>query len=411
MLKKKNSHLFITALLCWSGWVFDFYDLILIAFLIPAIEISLQIDKNIGTWLIGVGLGASGLGGILFGWLADIYGRKKMLTLTVVLFSFGMFLTALTQTPWQFIFARFITGIGLGGEWALGHALIAESASKETRAKWGAFLQSGEPVGVSLAAAVGFLAPPYLGWRGIFIVSSLTGLLALLFRRYLQESPLWLKSRPHSSQEWRNKLLPFLKNYKFLLLIATIFATLKVGTYWCCYTWMPQFINQTYGTAVGKSVLWIICGQLGQLFGIFLYGYCADRIGKHISFSLFSILTALVLFILAIGWSLLFNQFIILFWLLIFLLGIGSGCIPGLGIILAEIFPTAQRTFAMSTVFSIARCAQIFSPVIVGIAVNSQGLFGGLMVPAILALLTAGWVFILPAKNITQLDNVYLVDD
>jgi len=390
------------------GWVFDFYDLILVAFLLPIIETNLHIDQSMGGWLLGVGLGASGIGGIIFGWLGDLYGRKTMLTLTVLLFSFGMLITAFTQTAGQFIIARFITGIGLGGEWALGHALIAESVPKEARARWGAFLQSGEPVGVMLAAVVGFLVAPYLGWRLIFLLSSVTGLLALLFRRYLPESRLW---QPPASSTWKRALFPFLKNYRYLLFLTTVLATLKIGTYWACYTWLPQFIKETYQEALGKSVAWIACGQLGQLLGIILYGYSADWIGRRLAFSLFSLLTAVVLFLLAVGWGFLFQEQILLFWLLMFLMGVGSGCVPGLGVILAETFPTSQRTFAMSLVFSIGRMLQVFSPVVVGIAVQSSGILGGLLIPSFLALLTAGWVLLLPANENVHLDEIYLVED
>ncbi len=113
-----------TALLCWLGWVFDFYDLILIAFLLNGIKSTLGVAESETHWLMGVGLAASGLGGILFGDLADRFGRKKILTVTVVLFSLGMLLTSFVQTFDQFLITRFITGLGLGGEWAVGHALI-----------------------------------------------------------------------------------------------------------------------------------------------------------------------------------------------------------------------------------------------------------------------------------------------
>src|SRR5262249_10727835 len=151
---------------------------ILIAFLIPAIEKTLHMETTQSAWLLGVGLGASGLGGILFGWLADLYGRKKILTVTVILFSLGMLVSGFVQTPTQFLLARFVTGLGLGGEWAVGHALIAESVPAEKRARWSAFLQSGEPVGVAVAAVMGFLIAPHIGWRAVFQLSALSGLLA-----------------------------------------------------------------------------------------------------------------------------------------------------------------------------------------------------------------------------------------
>lgn len=404
-----NPHFKITALLCWFGWVFDFYDLIIIAFLIPAIEVSLHINPEVGVWLIGVGLGASGIGGLLFGWLADLYGRKKILIITVLLFSSGMLVTAFTQTTTQFILARFVTGLGLGGEWAVGHALIGESVPVLTRARWGALLQSGEPVGVALASIVGFLVAPFIGWRTVFIISSLTGLITVFFRRYLQESPVWLQAPAQSHREWTIKLRPFLKQYKVIMLLAFILAVFKLGTYWTCYTWLPRFINESYGEAIGKSALWILCGQLGQFIGMFLFGYVADKIGRRWAFTIFSFVTAIVLFFLAVFWSQLFTNHTITFWLLMFFLGLGSGCTPGFGTLLAETFPTAQRTFAMGAIYNLARGVQLFSPVIVGIAVSYYGLLGGLLVPTTLALLTAIWVWTLPEKRPLSLKDVYVV--
>lgn len=387
----------VTALLCWLGWIFDFYDLILIAFLIPAIEQSLHMEPSQSAWLLGVGLGASGLGGILFGWLADLYGRKKILTVTVILFSIGMFCSGFVQTPAQFLMARFITGLGLGGEWAVGHALIAESVPAEKRARWSAFLQSGEPVGVALAAIMGFLVAPQIGWRTVFMLSALSGLLALFFRRWMQESPHWLSSPKHSSVKRFQLLKPFLAQYWPLMGLAFILAMFKLGTYWTCYTWLPRFIEHSFGqNGFHKSTLWILMGQVGQFIGMYAFGHLADRWGRQWAFTSFSIITALALLPLALFWNTLFHEVQPLFWALMFLLGLGSGCTAGFGALLAEIFPTTQRTFAMGTVYNLARGVQVFAPILVMMAVNRAGLEGGLLVPTTLAILTAAWVWTLP---------------
>jgi MFS family permease len=394
----------ITAALCWLGWVFDFYDLILVAFLIKTIETALHMSHTQSAWLLGVGLGASGLGGILFGWLADLYGRKKILTFTVILFSLGMLVSGFVQTPFQFMVARFITGLGLGGEWAVGHALIAESVPAEKRARWSAFLQSGEPVGVALAAVLGFAVAPIVGWRAVFMGSAVTGLLALFFRRYIQESPLWVKSPRYSSLERLRALRPFFSAYWPLMLMALILAIFKLGTYWTCYIWLPRFIQDSFGMAVNKSTLWILVAQLGQLLGMGSFGIMADKVGRHWAFTAFSLLTAFALIPLALFWDQLFHHQQVIFWSLMFLLGLGSGCTAGFGALLAEIFPTAQRTFAMGTVYNTARGVQILAPFVVMWAVQRDGLQGGLMVPAILALLTAAWVWILPERRGVALD-------
>lgn len=387
----------VTAGLCWLGWVFDFYDLILIAFVIHAIEADLMIDASMTPWMIGVGLGASGLGGILFGGLADRFGRKRTLTWTILLFSFGMLATSFSQTAWQFFLFRAITGLGLGGEWAIGHALVAESVPAQSRARWSAFLQSGEPVGVALAAVVGFLIAPEVGWRTVFLCSSLTALLALVFRRYLPESPLWLQA-PYKDTRTRIKEAgPFLKAHWRIMALALVLAIFKLGTYWTCYTWLPQFIQQSFGFAMKKSTLWLLCGQLGQFLGMFAFGYVADWVGRRWAFTAFSTLTAMALLPLALFWHDLWGH--ALFWPLMFLLGFGSGCTAGFGALLSELFPTAQRTFAMGTTYNLARGVQVFAPVLVAMAVAEGGITGGLLVPTSLAIATALWVWTLPERK------------
>ncbi len=401
-----TGHFKRTAGLCWLGWVFDFYDLILIAFLIGAIEHDLGVDRHFGAWMLGVGLGASGLGGILFGWLADLYGRKKVLGITVVLFSVGMLLTGMVQTPWEFLAVRFITGLGLGGEWAVGHALIAESVPPETRGRWSAFLQSGEPVGVGLAAVMGFMVAPAIGWRTVFMLSALTGLLAIGFRRWLKESPIWLQAPRKDSRTRLRELKPFLAEYWPLMLLALVLAIFKLGTYWTCYTWLPRFIKESFGLELGKSTLWILIAQVGQFTGMYVFGFVADGLGRRWAFTLFSVLTAAALVPLALLWTDLFHHHPVAFWSLMLLLGFGSGCTAGFGALLSEIFPTVQRTFAMGTVYNTARGIQVFAPVVMTMAADAGGISGALLVPATLALLTGAWVWALPDRRGQALESV-----
>ncbi|MBY0403270.1 MAG: MFS transporter [Cyanobacteria bacterium] len=395
----------ITAGLCWLGWVFDFYDLILIVFLRKSIEQSLQVTPDQIPWMIGIGLGASGLGGILFGVLADRYGRKKILTVTVLLFSLGMLLTSFSQNFTQFLVARFITGVGLGGEWAVGHALIAESVPPETRARWSAFIQSGEPIGVALASVMGFVIAPQMGWdwRTVFLLSSCTGFLVLVFQKYMKESPLWQKSERLGIGQRLKETVPFIGEYWPVMLLALVLAIFKLGTYWTCYTWLPRFIEETTKISIERSVLWILCGQLGQFIGMYLFGLCADRLGRRVSFTLFSFITASALIPLALFWDQVMGQPV--FWGLMFLLGIGSGCTAGFGALLSELFPTKFRTFAMGTTYNLARGAQLFAPVGVAMAVEQAGIMGGLMVPATLAVLTSLWVWTLPERKGKSLDE------
>jgi MFS family permease len=137
--------------------MFDFYDLVLFSFLLIPIGRELNLTDGQESVLLGAALGGSGIGGIVFGHLSDAVGRKRMLMWTVCLYSLGTALTACATGPLTLCLFRLIIGLGVGGEWAVGHALLAESSPKHFRSRASAMLQAGEPVGVALAAVVGLL--------------------------------------------------------------------------------------------------------------------------------------------------------------------------------------------------------------------------------------------------------------
>ena len=171
-------------LFAFFGWVFDFYDLVLLGFLKEAVGKDLGLTHTAEAWMLGVALGSSGIGGIVSGMLADRFGKRKLLSATILLYSVGSLAAGLAPSlPW-FLAARALVGLGVGGEWAIGHGMVAEAVPPAWRGRASAALQSGEPVGVMLAAIAGFLVMPLVGWRWVMIGSSATALLAVFARRF-----------------------------------------------------------------------------------------------------------------------------------------------------------------------------------------------------------------------------------
>ena len=384
-----------TWLIAFAGWMFDFYDLVLFSFLLIPIGHDLGLSATQEAWLLGVALGASGVGGILFGYLSDIYGRKKVMTWTICLYSLGTALTAFATGPLTLLLFRLVTGLGVGGEWAVGHALLAESSPSRMRGRASALLQAGEPVGVALAAVVGLLGAPLVGWRAVFLISSASAAIAIVVRRHLPESRLWERQR-----ETRLSPRAALRRLAAAGLLGTlakafVLGVFKLGTYWTCYTWLPKFLQNQMGQPVGRSAIWIASAQLGQFLGMMAFGVIADRHGRRAAFTGYSLLTAAAIYGLAFHWQELLAQ-PARFWAVIFAMGLGSGCTAGFGALLAELFPTDVRNVAMGTAYNSARGVQLFAPVIVGFFVARHGLTGGLAVPMVLAMLTAAWVWTLP---------------
>jgi MFS family permease len=394
-----------TWLVAFAGWMFDFYDLVLFSFLLIPIGHDFQLTQAEEAVLLGVALGASGIGGILFGFLADRYGRKRAMMWTICLYSLGTGLTAFATGPTTLVLCRLVTGLGVGGEWAVGHALLAESTPAHLRGRAAALLQAGEPVGVGLAAVVGLLVAPFLGWRAVFLVSSASAALAIVARRYLPESALW-----DTQQDERlspGTAIRLLSQHHLWggLLKGWVLGVLKLGTYWTCYTWLPKFLQDQLQQPIGRSALWILTSQLGQLLGMLAFGFAADRYGRRRAFTAFSLLTAAALYFLAFHWPwLLLHP--LWFWTDLFVLGLGSGCTAGFGALLAELFPTRIRNFAMGTTYNCARGVQFFAPLVVAWFVSAYGLTGGLGVPFVLALATASWVWTLPETRARDLARI-----
>jgi MFS family permease len=402
--------------------MFDFYDLVLFSYLLIPIGQDLNLDPTQEGVLLGVALGASGIGGIVFGYLSDRFGRKQALMWTVCLFSLGTGLTAFATGPVTLFLCRLLTGLGVGGEWAVGHALLGEAMPRHMRGRGAAALQAGEPLGVGLAAVMGLLVAPWLGallptdlagtnaWRAIFLVSSATAAVALLARYALPESAVWDRQRKERLSP--AAALKLINRHRLwgVLVKGWLLGVFKLGTYWTCYIWLPKFLQEEMHQPVGKSLMWILMTQVGQLLGMVVFGWFADRFGRRQAFTIYALLTAAAVYPLAFHWEELLSE-PMWFGVDLFVLGLGSGCTAGFGALLAELFPTQVRNFAMGSAYNCARMVQFGMPALVGILVSAQGLAAGLSVPLILALATASWVWTLPETRGRDLARIELGAD
>ncbi len=375
-------------LFCLLGWTFDFYDLVLLGFLITPVADSLRLSATDKAWLLGVALGASGIGGLVAGVLADRIGKRSMLAWTVLVYSAGSLVCGLAPNAATFVAGRAIVGLGVGGEWAIGHGMLAEAVAPARRGRWAAALQSGEPLGVAIAAAIGFLVLPHTSWRVVLVGSSATALLALVVRRSAH-----LPDETAGRRAGLGEVIAAGVGRRFGA--AWLLGVFKLGTYWTCYTWLPTFLVQNMHQSVAKSLTWMLTAQGGQLVGMLTFGFVSDWVGRRPAFSLYSAITACALAPLALAWPTLAAHPGV-FWATMLTLGIGSGCTAGFGALLAELFPTEVRSAAMGATYNLARAAQLLAPIVVHAAVLRAGLAGGLGVPLVLAIATASWVWVLP---------------
>jgi MFS family permease len=145
--------------------------------------------------VLGASLAATAIGGVIFGILSDKYGRKSVLQWTILTYSIGTLLSGLATNLELLVVFRIITGLGVGGEWATGQTYVSETFPPRVRGRYGAFMQTGAPIGVALASVVGGFIAPEIGWRASFFISFLPALLVIFIRKHLPESDVWIARR------------------------------------------------------------------------------------------------------------------------------------------------------------------------------------------------------------------------
>jgi MFS family permease len=386
--------------LAFLGWMFDFYDLILYTFLTRPISAELGLDKLDHAHALGISFAATAVGGIVCGFLADRHGRKNVVTWTILLYSAGSLLSGLAPGKWTLFAARALTGIGVGGEWAAGHALVAETFPPDKRGRAGAILQTGAPIGVGLAALVGTLIAPAVGWRACLIGSSVTALLAFAARRGLPESDVWLAHKTARMGEGIKRLVAGDLSPRFYL--ALLLTTVNGASYWLTYSWLPEYLRgRGLGLAASGAYLAVVVG--GEILGYAGFGFVSDRIGRRPAFTLFALTMATGLVPLTVLWERFAGTPGLILGAM-FLVGVGTGTWSNFGPMLAELFPTSARNTAMSTVLNCSRGAQFGAPVLIALLEPRFGMGAGIGLAAGFATLASLLVWTLPETQARQLE-------
>ncbi|WP_427183305.1 MFS transporter [Bordetella bronchialis] len=377
------------------GWLFEVYEIFILSLTVPAFIVYFDLTRA-EAGLIG-SLSALGqiVGGIAFGWVADRYGRVKTLIVTILIYSVFSGATALAAGAAMVAVTRVLAGLGMGGSWTAGAALVAETWKPEHRGKGGALMQLGLPLGSLLAIGIVALVSHAAGgldgggWRWVYAIGLLPIVILYPVARRTPESPVWL-ARVRTGEP-RGRIADLLRPENAKGLVKAFgFIFFVQYVYWAVFTWTPTFLVTVKHFNFVHSLGFTLAQQLGSLICFLVFATLVDRIGRKATFSLYLLIGAIAV----IGFVTIEQERLLL--VASFFTGLGiTGLFAGMGPFAAELVPrTAARGFAMGLAYNGGRIGGMIAPYLIGALATSAAGFKTGMLTTVVAFVLA-WMVVL----------------
>src|SRR6266550_104061 len=259
------------------GWTLDAFDFFVVVFLLDVLSANFHVPKKQIIFTLTMTLAFRPIGAIIFGLLADRYGRRRPLMANVIYFSIIELLSGFSTTYTRFLILRALFGIGMGGEWGVGASLAMEQAPKRWRGVLSGMLQSGYSIGYLLAAVASRAVLPTLGWRWVFWLGALPALLALYIRRKVPESAAWEEHRVGSTREIGAAVRENAGSVGYLVILMTFMMFLSHGT----QDLYPDFLKHSRGIAATTVPYVAILYNVGAVVGAIIFGHFSQRLGRR----------------------------------------------------------------------------------------------------------------------------------
>jgi MFS family permease len=362
------------------GYAMDGFDLLILGFMLRIISADLGFGAAQGASLVTATLIGAVIGGIVFGMLSDRIGRVRVLTWTIVLFAVFTGMCALAQGYRDLLIYRTIAGIGLGGEFGIGMALVAEAWPASKRARVSSYVGLGWQLGVLAAAIVTPILLPVIGWRGMFAIGILPAIAAYFIRHNLHEPDVFVERTAHAPTTSLpiNLLVKDAETTKTSIGMIILCSVQNFG-YYGVMIWLQNYLSSRFGFGLAQSATWTAATIAGMAVGIYVFGQVADRVGRRPAFITYMLGAT----IMVVVYSKLTDPTALLIGGAVMGLFV-NGMLGGYGALMSELYPTAARATAQNVLFNIGRAIGGLGPIVVSAVAAAYGFDSAI---ALLALL------------------------
>lgn len=356
-----------------SGFLLENMDVMFLSFSLSEIIAQMHISSAAGGWIgTFTNLGMF-FGGALFGLLGDRIGRVKTFSYTVFLFAIATGLTYFAHNITALYALRFLAGIGAGGEYGVGIALIAENFQANQIGRASSVAAVGGQIGSIVAALLAAWIIPAYGWNTLFLFGVVPVVLTYFVRRHVKESDEFLAA--HKKAEETSEKISFGRLFEtprlaLQTLGLMLMTIVQIAGYFGLMNWLPSIVQKKQGLSVSGSSYWMIATIIGMSIGMMVFGTIMDKIGPLWAFGIFLLGSAVVVFAIinvTSYWAMLLAGALTGFF--------SNGMFGGYGAVISQLYPTEIRSTANNLIMNTGRAIGGFSSVIIGALMDHYNLY------------------------------------
>lgn len=354
-----------------AGLGLESMDIMFLSFALTSIIADLNVNGAAAGLISSITNVGMLLGGVIFGVLADKYGRIKIFTYTILIFALATGAMYFASNIYLVYLFRFLAGIGAGGEYGIGMAIVAEAFPKEKLGKMTSIVAVAGQMGAILAAIIAAIIIPLFGWHALFLFGLLPVVMTFFIRNHLDESEEWKKSQADTENKPNVSLTELFKTPKLArqTISLMMMAIIQIAGYFGLMNWLPSIVQKNLGLSVSGSSLWMISTIVGMSLGMLLFGKILDTLGARLAYSVFLLASAASVFIFVYAsnqWTMLIGGAIVGFF--------ANGMFAGYGAIVSRLYPTSIRSTANNVIINTGRAVGGFSSVVIGFLLDQYNL-------------------------------------